>query len=274
MVAAFASYRWVFLLAVVPAGIGFFIACKLVEPNFRHNSEPIGHETVDAGARAAAKKENSIGAVLSRIWNNHLLLALWAVMLLLWVVWSFGEGFGQIFFLSLVPAGSEILTPQTLATIAFGVFYGAWAIAEMQSDKFSGKYTVLIVFSTVPLVFMCAAPLVLSGWAAAIVTYGAFLVLTCACAILMRQVKAEIHAVTPSLVRDTVMSIVATTGRLMSAVSLIPIGLVMQKQGMLSAVWLVAAVGIATLVIWIGFMLYRGRAKASAPAVVLVPEEG
>jgi MFS family permease len=253
----FLDYYWVFFIAAIPAVIGLGLTWKLQEPSFRQATETPKQSLKQAVASRVALVRQGSGIALA----SPMIKPLMVVMMLLCSVGAFKEGFGQLFFLRFVPNSLGWLTAPIMASLLFGVFYAVWACGELRAHKYDGRVHRVVVLSTVPMIVVataCVATLV-TPWAS-LVVFGLYLVQAYYAAMLFRQISNEIHKATASDVRDSVMSVQSTIGRLAWCAVLFVVTVLVNRADMIWAVLLVASFALAALIFWID---YRRRTSGT-----------
>jgi MFS family permease len=250
----FLDYYWVFLIAAIPAIIGLVLTWKLQEPSFRKARSKRSFKE-DLTERIAQVREGSKDALAS-----GMIKPLMYVLCLLWSVSAFREGFGQLFFLRFVPDHFVWMTPAVMASLLFGVFYAFWACGELRAYKYDGRVNKIVALSTLPfvgvgVVYMAALAMSWLCW----IAFALFMMQAYYGAMLYRQISNEIHKVTTSDVRDSVMSIRSMAGRLVSCAAIVAITLILNYADMVWAVLLVAGFALAALIFWIGYTRQTSR---------------
>jgi MFS family permease len=251
------SYRLVYLAAVVPALLCFVLAASLREPQFH---------------RPVVESDHPVRGMLLEVWQGSrkvaaigAIRALFTIMCLLWIVEAFKEGFGQLYFLryaSEIPLLSHLsaLSDPAIVSLLFGCFYGIWALGEWVAHLFVGKMTLLVFGSVIPVVVMC----VVDSWIGVV----AFMVQAFVSAMLFVHIRADVHDVTPSHIRASVMSVKTFVGRMVSIIALPFVGLAMEHGNAIHGVWVIAPFAVLALVVW---LVVGRRHAASASSTANIP---
>lgn len=235
------GYRTTFFVTIICCCVNVLLIMTVREPAF-HKAE---------------KKERMLGQlaeVSGALGKIKLLRALTIVLTALAVVELFKSEFGQLYMLRYFSA------PQVVGLL-WAAYAFTWSLGSLLAHRFRARLHTLIVASVVPLLIMSVVDNALS--------LVLFMCQAVAAAALINQVETRIQENTPSHVRASILSVVATLGRAVSVPATFILGWLFRDYSALVALRFVAVVAGLTLLYWL--WTSRAMPRADAPLAADVP---
>lgn len=231
------GFRLTFYLTVVSCAINILVILTIVEPKF-HKVDQKDHILKQLGSGA-------------RMLGNIKLLRLLAIVMSSFaIVDLFCSEFGQLYML-------RYTSSVQLLGLLWSVYAFCWALGSFIAHHFRARLDLLVVGSTLPLVFMSF----IDNWFSLVL----FMVQVVASAALVNQVETRVQENTPSAVRASVMSVLATIGRVVSIPASLIMGWLIKEYDSLWALRFVSIIAALTLVYWL--ILSRGVPKSNEPII-------
>lgn len=217
------DYRLPFLLSAVTCTLNGLVLISLREPKF--------HKEIEDSH--VLKQLNS---ALSSIVKVYLVKALAIVLTMLAVIELFKLEFGQLYML-------RYIDEPAILGLLWALFAFAMALGSFFAHKFHARLSILIMFSTLPLVLMSFID---SSFSLVL-----FMVQATAAAALLNQVETRVQEHTPSSVRASVLSVLSSIGRLITIPAGLALGYVFKEYDEMWAVRIVAIVAVGALAYWL-----------------------
>lgn len=217
------SYSTTFYLTVVSCVLNALLIFSIKEPAF-HRKEN----------RERVIKQ--LGETIHILVNIKLLRSLAIVMSALAVVELFKTDFGQLYMLRYVAE------PQVIAML-WAVYAFTWALGSLIAHKFRARLNILVILTTLPLVFMSF----IDNWFSLVL----FMVQGVVAAVLFNQTETRVQENTPSSVRASVLSVLSALGRAIAIPASFVLGWLFVQYSALWALRSVAVVAIITLLYWL-----------------------
>ena len=230
------SYRLPFYMSIATSLINLVIILRLYEPTFHKNTQE----------RQSVGQLIKVSKTIAKI---PLLGALSVVLSLFAVVELFKLDFGQLYLL-------RYLSSPALLGLLWAIYAFSWAIGGLLAHHFRSKLTLLVVATTLPIIFMAF----LDSWVSIIF----FFLQIVAMGALQNQIETHIQDETPSHLRASVLSVLSSVGRVVSIPAAILFGWVIKNHGSFTAVRLTACITVIILIYW---LCYVALQKSRQPAI-------
>ncbi len=217
------GYETAYLLTLLSCVVNALVLVSLREPKL-HRPE---------------QKElliKQLGKSVRNITHIRALRSLVVVFTALSIVELFKLDFGQLYILHYV-------TSPQIVGILWAFFAFMWAIGSVLAHRWRTRLTTLVLASTVPLIIIALVDHPVS--------LALFMVQIIASAALVNQIETRIQEETPSSVRASILSVLATIGRVIAIPVSFVIGWIIRDYGAFHAVQVIAVVAAATLIYWL-----------------------
>lgn len=233
------GYRSAYFVTIISCAVNVFVILAIREPKF-HKPE-LKEKTLASLAEASI----ALGKL-------KILRVLTVVVTLLTIADLFESEFGQLYMLRYFSA------PQIIG-ILWAVYAFAWAFGSAIAHRFRTRLHALVVCSTLPLVAMAFID---NRFSIALL-----MLQVVASTILLNQVETRIQENAPSHVRASILSVVATFGRIVSVPAAFILGWLFRDYNALVALRFVAATAGATFLYWLW-------ARRTTPDARLAAQDG
>lgn len=217
------SYSATFYITVISCVLNAFLILSLKEPVFHK----------DENKERVLKQ---LGKTIHFLVNIKLLRSLAIVMSALAVVELFKSDFGQLYMLRYVTE------PQIIGML-WAAYAFTWALGSLIAHRFRARLTMLVLFTTLPLVCMSF----IDNWFSLVL----FMVQAVAAAALFNQIETRVQESTPSSVRASVLSVLSALGRAIAIPASFVLGWLFVRYDALWALRFVAAIAVITLLYWL-----------------------
>jgi MFS family permease len=217
------SYRTAYFITIISCLLNVLVLLSLREPVF-HKAE---------------KKEKVLGQlkdVSVAISKIKLIRSLAIVLTALAVTELFKSEFGQLYMLR------YFSSPQIIGLL-WAAYAFTWSLGSLIAHRFRARLNTLIVCTTVPFILMAF----IDSWFSLVL----FMFQAVAAAALINQIETRIQENTPSEVRASILSVVATLGRAISVPASFVLGWLFRDYGVLVALRFVAVIAGLTLLYWL-----------------------
>lgn len=232
------GYSFDFMITVVPCMLNVLVVASVREPQF-HKAEN------------KEKILTRLGASIKALIGIRLLRGLAVVMSAFAVVEIFKGEFGQLFLLRYA-SGPELIG---LLWAAYAI---AWAFGNAIAHRLHDKLNMLIFMSVAPLLLMS----VVDNWLSVVI----FMVQVIASAAMLNHIETKIQDNTPSSVRASMISVLASLGRLIVIPSGLVIGWLIRDY---DVIWALRFVSLLAL---LSVTYYMANNKFSKPSVAVLSE--
>lgn len=217
------SYRATYLITIISCLVNVLVLLSLREPVF-HKAE---------------KKERVLGQlkdVSVAISKIKLIRTLTIVLTALAITELFKSEFGQLYMLR------YFTTPQIIGLL-WAAYAFTWSLGSLIAHRFRARLNTLVVCTTVPFILMAF----INNWFSLVL----FMFQAVAAAALINQIETHIQENTPSAVRASILSVVATLGRAVSVPASFVLGWLFRDYGAIVALKYVAVVSGLILLYWL-----------------------
>jgi MFS family permease len=231
--------RLPFWLTLVPCVINIALILSIKEPQF-HKSQQKSHIILQLGDATKA------------ILRVALLRSLVGIYTIFAVSELFKQDFSQLYFLAF--NNQAVLLGMFWAAYAF-----AWAFGNLIAHRIKDRLNLLLIisFGTLPLMSVWHSP-----WA-----LGIFLVQAAAAAAAHILIETQVQNSTPSAVRASTLSVLATSERLVRLPGSFLFGWLIAQYDIFAAVAVVAVSGIVALIYWLLIGLRRLNRNQASPEI-------
>lgn len=217
------NYRTTYYITIISCLLNVLVLLSLREPVF-HKAE---------------KKERVLGQlkdVSIAISKIKLIRSLAIVLTALAVTELFKSEFGQLYMLR------YFSSPQIIGLL-WAAYAFTWSLGSLIAHRFRARLNTLVVCTTVPFIVMAF----IDNWFSLVL----FMFQAVAAAALINQIETRIQENTPSAVRASILSVVATLGRAISVPASFILGWLFRDYGALVALRFVAIVAGLILFYWL-----------------------
>ena len=216
------GYPFTFFVTIVPCTLNAVILMSIKEPHF-HMTEQ--REKIWSSFAVSARE-------LIRV---HLLRALAIVWSILFIVEIFKQDFGQVYMLRYVTA------PQAIGLL-WAAYAFTWALGSFVAHYFKKHLSWLIALSVLPLLVM--------SFVDSRVSLVLFMVQAVAAAAMYNLIETRVQEATPSRVRASILSLLATSGRTVAVPASFGIGYLIAHYNAFVALRGVTIIAVAVLAYW------------------------
>lgn len=237
-IAHYFSYRTAYFVTLISCLLNVLVLLSLREPVF-HKAE---------------KKERVLGQlkdVSVTISKIKLIRSLTIVLTALAITELFKSEFGQLYMLR------YFSTPQIIGLL-WAAYAFTWSLGSLIAHRFRARLNTLIICTTVPFIAMAF----IDNWFSLVL----FMFQAVAAAALINQIETHIQENTPSAVRASILSVVATLGRAISVPASFALGWLFRNYSALVALQWVAVVSGLVLLYWL--WVSQSAPKANEPLKV------
>jgi MFS family permease len=232
------GYRTAYYVTVISCLLNFLLILTIHEPKF-HRLE---------------KKErilHQIKVVSRTMISIKLIRVLVIVLTALSVPELFKSEFGQLYMVR------YFTLPQVIGLL-WAVYAFTWSLGSLIAHKLRTRMNVLILFTVVPFIIMSFV----DNWFSLVL----FMLQAIAAAAFINQIETRIQENTPSAVRTSILSVVSTSGRIVSVPTSLVLGWLFRDYNALVALRFVAVISCITLLYW---LLARAGTLTSTPVAAV-----
>lgn len=234
------SYRTTYYITIASCLINVLVLLTLREPVF-HKAE---------------KKERVLGQlkdVVVAISKIKLVRILTIILTALAVTELFKEEFGQLYML-------RYFSSDQIIGLLWAAYAFTWSLGSLIAHKFRARLNTLIVLTTVPFILMAF----IDNWFSLVL----FMFQAIAAAALINQIETRIQENTPSRVRASILSVVATLGRAIAVPASFMLGWLFRDYNALVALRFVAVVSCLVLLFWALASQGKSKKENRTPTIV------
>jgi len=231
------TYRTTYFITIVSCLINVALLFTLKEPNF-HKAE---------------KKEKVLGQLREAsiaISKIKLLRTLVIVLTVLAITELFKSEFGQLYMLR------YFSSPQIIGLL-WAAYAFTWSLGSLIAHHFRSRLNLLILCTILPFILMSF----IDNWFSLVL----FMFQAVAAAAFINQTETRIQEQTPSHVRASVLSVIATLGRAVSIPASFMLGWLFRDYNSLVALRVVAIISGLTLLYW---LLVNRRVAEPSPTAI------
>jgi MFS family permease len=174
-----------------------------------------------------------VSVAISKI---KLIRSLTFILTALAVTELFKSEFGQLYML-------RYFSSAQIIGLLWAAYAFTWSLGSLIAHRFRARLNILIVCTTVPFMLMAF----IDSWFSLVL----FMFQAVAAAALINQIETRIQENTPSVVRASILSVVATLGRAVSVPASFILGWLFRDYGALVALRFVAVVASLVLLYWL-----------------------
>ena len=217
------SYRTTYFITIISCLLNVLVLLSLREPVF--------HKAEDKQRVLSRLKDVSVA--ISKI---KLIRSLTIVLTALAITELFKSEFGQLYMLRYFTA------PQIIGLL-WAAYAFTWSLGSLIAHRFRARLNTLVICTTVPFIIMAFV----DNWFSLVL----FMFQAIAAAALINQIETRIQENTPSAVRASILSVVATLGRAVSVPASFVLGWLFRDYSALIALQYVAVVSGLILLYWL-----------------------
>ena len=217
------SYRTTYFITIISCLLNVLVLLSLREPVF-HKAE---------------KKERVLGQlkdVSVAISKIKLIRSLTIVLTALAITELFKSEFGQLYML-------RYFSSAQIIGLLWAAYAFTWSLGSLIAHRFRARLNTLVICTTVPFILMAF----IDNWFSLVL----FMFQAVAAAALINQIETRIQENTPSTVRASILSVVATLGRAVSVPASFVLGWLFRDYSALVALQFVAVVSGLILLYWL-----------------------
>jgi MFS family permease len=216
------GFRSTFFITVISCLLNIAVIASINEPKLHklENKQKVLRQT---------------GTVIKTLGKIKLLRALTIVLTVLSVSELFKSEFGQLYMLR------YFNSPQVIGLL-WAAFAFTWALGSLIAHRFRARLNWLIVATVLPFMAMAF----IDNWLSLVL----FMLQAVASAAFINQVETRIQEATPSAVRTSILSVVATLGRVAAIPASFVIGWLFRDYNALVALRFVAVTAGLILLYW------------------------
>jgi MFS family permease len=217
------SYRTTYFITIISCLLNVLVLLSLREPVF-HKAEK---------KERVLSQLKDVSVAISKI---KLIRSLTFILTALAVTELFKSEFGQLYML-------RYFSSAQIIGLLWAAYAFTWSLGSLIAHRFRARLNILIVCTTVPFMLMAF----IDSWFSLVL----FMFQAVAAAALINQIETRIQENTPSVVRASILSVVATLGRAVSVPASFILGWLFRDYGALVALRFVAVVASLVLLYWL-----------------------
>jgi len=217
------GYRTTYFITVVSCLLNVMLLLTIREPIF-HKKEK---------KERVLKQLKEVSVTISKI---KLLRSLVIVLTVLAISELFKSEFGQLYMLR------YFSSPQIIGLL-WAAYAFTWSLGSLIAHRFRARMNTLIICTVVPFIIMS----LVDNWFSVVL----FMFQAVAAAAFINQTETRIQENTPSSVRASILSVVATLGRAISIPASFVLGWLFRNYDALVALRFVAVIACITLLYWL-----------------------